>query len=154
MKLKNQIKTLDSKYCNVINNLNSQINQLNKKLNEEKTRNNRYNKQKNSNEIISLYQEIHELDRKLKRYPVELLEGEKLISVIFTSSDQKIHYSTICKNTDNFYDLEAKLYKDYPEYKKNDNYFLVRGSIINRFVTLEENNIKNSDIIILNKSYN
>ena len=125
---------------------------------KKKKRNNRnlqnYNKQNNSNEIISLYQEIYELNRKLKRYPIELLEGEKLISVIFTSSDQKIHYSTICKNTDNFHYLEDKLYKDYPEYKQNDNYFIVRGSIINKYETLEENHIKNSDIVILNKSDN
>ena len=149
MNLKNQIKILNSKYCNENNNLNSQIEQINKQLNEEKKRN-----KGNLNEILSLHQEINELNKKLERYPIELLEGEKLISVIFISSDENIHYSTICKNTDNFQDLETKLYKDYPGYKKNGNYFLIRGSEVNRFETLEENHIKNSDIIILNKSDN
>ena len=158
MNLKNQIKILNSKYCNETNNLNSQIEKLNKQLNEEKKRNNgnlqNYNKQNNSNEILSLYQEINELNKKLRRYPIELLESEKLISVIFTSSDESMYYCIICKNTDIFHDLETKLYKDYPEYKQNDNYFIVRGSEVNRFKTLEKNHIKNSDIIILNKSDN
>ena len=55
MNLKNQIKILNSKYCNETNNLNSQIEQLNKKLNEEKKRN-----KGNLNEILSLHQEINE----------------------------------------------------------------------------------------------
>ena len=100
--------------------------------------------------IIKLYDNLEELKLKLSRYPYDLSEGEELISVIFTSTDQKIHQSIICKNTEKFSRLEEILYKAHPEYSDSDNYFCVNGKVISRFRTLKENNIKNSDIIILN----
>ena len=42
---------------------------------------------------------------------------EDLISVIFSSMDQKIHYSIPCRKTDSFSKIEQMLYKEYPEYK-------------------------------------
>ena len=42
------------------------------------------------------------------------------------------------------------LYEKYPKYKDTENYFLVNGKKLNRNRTLEENNIKNNDKIILN----
>ena len=101
------------------------------------------------NELLELNKKIDELKEKLSRYPFELLKGEKIISVIFTTEDQKIHYSIICKNTDKFINLEEKLYNDYPEYFKKDCcFFLVNGNLINKSQTLDENKIQNSDIII------
>ena len=50
----------------------------------------------NSNKDIiikKLNNEIDKLKEKLSRYPFELSKGEKLISVIFTSSDENMHYS-------------------------------------------------------------
>ena len=106
----------------------------------------------NNNKIVQLYQKIDELKDELSRYPLELLKGEKLISVIFTSSDKMILYSAICKNTEKFIKLEEKLYNNYPEYSKSDNDFMVKGNIINKFNTLDENKIKDSDNIILTKN--
>jgi len=75
---------------------------------------------------------------------------EKLISVQFISVDQNINYfKIIAKNTDNFSKLEDILYKKYPNYKDTENYFIVNGKRINRNRTLEENIIKNDDIITL-----
>jgi len=105
----------------------------------------------NNNKIIQLYQKIDELKDELSRYPLELSKGEKLISVIFTSSDKMILYSAICKNTEKFIKLEEKLYNNYPEYSNSDNYFMVNGNIINKINTLDENKIKDSDNIILTK---
>ena len=54
----------------------------------------------NSNKDIiikKLNNEIDKLKKKLSRYPFELSKGEKLISIIFTSSDQNMYYSLICK---------------------------------------------------------
>ena len=76
-------------------------------------------------------------------------EGEQLMTVIFISEDQKVHYSFICKKTDKFQDLESKLYKIYPEYSKTDNHFAVNGRTITQSKNLDENEIKNSDIITL-----
>ena len=50
----------------------------------------------NSNKDIiikELNNEIDKLKKKLSRYPFELSNEEKLISVIFTSSDQYMQYS-------------------------------------------------------------
>ena len=49
------------------------------------------------NRIIELEDEKKELKKIL---PFEILKGEKIISIIFISVDQKILYSIICKNTD------------------------------------------------------
>ena len=136
---------------------------LKSNLNNEKQKNidlqNKINKQiniipNNDSKIIDLYARIDDLKEKLSRYPFELKKDEKMISVIFTSDDQKIHFSVICKNTEKFIRLEEKLYNDYPEYSETNNYFVVNGNRIQKFKTLEENNIRNSDIIILNQINN
>ena len=73
------------------------------------------------------------------------------MSVIFTSVDQKAHYSIICKNTDTIHNLENELYNEYPEYSETENLFLYKGQVINKFKTFEVNHIKNGDTIVLNK---
>jgi len=100
--------------------------------------------------IIEKDKKIKELELKLSRLPFTLEEGEKLISIIFISSNQEIHCSIICKNTDEFHKIEGELYKKYPEYSENENFFLLNGKKINRYKTLEENGIKNNDKIMLN----
>lgn len=77
------------------------------------------------------------------------IDEEKYISVIFISSDQNIHYSVVCKPEDNFRLIEQKLYKEYPEYTRPENIFLVKGNIINKDESIKNNNINNSDIITL-----
>ena len=133
---------------------------LKSNLNNEKLKNidlqNKIDKQiniihNNDSKINDLYARIDDLKEKLSRYPFELKKDEKMISVIFTSDDQKIHFSVICKNTEKFNKLEDKLYNDYPEYSEINNYFSVNGNRIQKFKTLDENNIRNSDIIILNQ---
>ena len=72
------------------------------------------------------------------------------MSIIFTSIDEKIHCSFICKNTDIFSTVETKLYKIYHEYSENENFFTVNGKKINKNKDLDYNKIKDNDIIILN----
>ena len=106
----------------------------------------------------SLYESIYEKEKEIKelkltlsRYPLILNDGDKLMSLIFTSADQVIHHSVICKNNENFSNVESRLYDDgFPEYKESENYFTFNGIKINKSKTLEENKIKNSDVIILN----
>ena len=71
------------------------------------------------------------------------------MTIIIISNDKKIHYSFLCKNTDKFTRIEKLIYEKYPEYKKTENYFFVNGNKINKNETLEENKIKNSDIITI-----
>ena len=100
-------------------------------------------------EIIQKDKEIKELKQKLSRFPFSLEEGEKFMSIIFISFDEKINYSIICKNTDLFSKIEKELYKEYPEYSKKENIFYLKGKIIAKNETLDYNNIKNNDIIVL-----
>ena len=88
---------------------------------------------------------------KLSRFPFELKEGEKLMTVNFTTIDSNIqNYSIICKNTDIFNNIEKKFYEDFNEYYDFENYFTVKGKRIHKLKNLEENNIHNNDVIILN----
>ena len=72
-----------------------------------------------------------------------------MISVIFISSDQKIHYPIICKNTDLFSKIERLLYDEYKNYEETENIFIVEGIKVNKSKTLENNNIKNGSVITL-----
>ena len=111
------------------------------------------NKNNSDKEILELVKELREKEIKSLKsaFPFEIKQGEKLMSVIFISTDQKIHHSFICKNTDIFTDLEKSLYDIFPEYAESENYFLLSGSKINKYKSLEYNNIKDSDIITLNQ---
>ena len=91
----------------------------------------------------------NEIDKLKAVIPFDLKEGEQLLTLIFVSFDQKIHYSFICKNTEIFSMVEKRLYEVYPNYEEEENYFLVSGNKIIKTKTLEENKIKNSDVIML-----
>ena len=79
-----------------------------------------------------------------------LLKSEgKIFSVNFISLDETVHYSVICKNKDKFSKIESMLYDKYPEYKDANKYFVVNGQKIDISKNLDENGIKNGDIIIL-----
>ena len=75
--------------------------------------------------------------------------GEEILAINFVSNGvQDIgHYNLICKNTDLFVRLEERLYQDFPDFKNYETYFEVNTRRIKRFKTIEENNIKNNDII-------
>ena len=132
-------------------------NNLKKQIEEEKALRMTYGKETKESfieTIIEKDKKIRELELKISRFPFILEEGEVLMSIIFISSDQNLHYSIICKNTDEFYKIESQLYKKYPEYTENENFFILNGKKINRYKTLEQNGVKNNDIIILNEFVN
>ena len=146
-KLNNQIKSQNKenlKLKNEIKKLNNQIDSQN---------NNQVNLN-NSNtylEINKLYKQLNELNEKLKRYPFNLEKGEKIMSVIFSSVNQNIHYSIVCKNTDTIHNLEGELYKEYPQFTETDNFFMCKGKVLNKFHAFDSNNIKNGDVIVVNQ---
>ena len=117
------------------------ITDLNKRIKElENISNNKIN----SNNIIELENEI-----KLFRTYYKFSDNEKLISIKFISIDQEINFSVIAKNTDDFSKIEKMIYDEYPKYIEFENYFLVNGNKINKHKTLEQNKIKNNDILTL-----
>ena len=114
--------------------------------------------QNNLDEIDKLYKLIEELNNKIEelneyidRYPFRLEKGEKILSIRFTSMSQKVNYSIICKNTDNLVKLEAELCKEFPELSETKNYFICKGTVIDKFKKLNELNFKNGDIIIIDQ---
>ena len=95
------------------------------------------NIQNNSNDIsINLINEkgnkIKELEEKIKRYPFVLEKNEKIISIIFSSLNEKFNYSMVCKNTDTIHKLEEKLYEEYPNLSESENFFLCKGKLLNK----------------------
>ena len=138
-----------------------------KKKYEEKEKDNKklkkeLNKYKNNkfafDNFIELMNELKIKEKKLNeiksQLKFELNEGEKLMTVIFMESNYKIIQSFICKNTDKFIRLEDLVYQieEYKDYKESENFFLVDGRKINRYNTLEQNGIKNGDVITLVKN--
>ena len=77
------------------------------------------------------------------------MSNVKAINII--SVDGKVHYPMACRGNQPFSEIEAKLYERYPEYKETFNNFLCKGNVIKRFKTIDENNIRNGDTIILNR---
>ena len=69
------------------------------------------------------------------------------INVNFIFDDPKINYKIPCYDIYLFSTIEQKLYAEYPELKTKHILFLIEGNIINKSLTLEENNIKNNAII-------
>ena len=133
----NNEKIINNSLDNNIENIGSIIKQ-NKEIKNITNNNNNY-----INKIKELEKEIE----KYKNYC--LLPGEKLITIKFISIDQSINFETFAKKTDNIGKLEKSLYEKYPKYKDTENYFLVNGKKLNRHKTLEENKIKDNDILTL-----
>ena len=146
-------------YLKKINELEKYIKELELKIkekdtiiNEEKIKNENLNKKIKDLENTSNKQNnATELENEIKLFRKynNFSEGEKLISIKFTSFEQDVDYSLIIKNTELFSKIEAMLYNKYPRYIETDNYFFVNGIKVNRNKTFEKNNIKNNDIITL-----
>ena len=153
IKLNSEIKNKESfieknkDLTNEINNLKQKCVELENKIDNNKN----INLNHNNDSLVELYRRIDEYKEKLSVYPFELLKNEKMLSVIIHSNDESLLCSIICKNTEKFNRIEERFYNEYPEYYERDNYFVFNGTIINKFQTLEENKIKNNNIIILNK---
>ena len=131
---------------------------MNSKINSLKNTNNQLNSKiiGLQSDLYSKTKEIKDLNNKLNSSSnsndnlENISPGEKIMAIHFISTDQKINYALPCKNTDIFVKLEEKIYEEYPEYKEENTYFTVRGNMVKRFKSMQDNGIKNSDIIILN----
>ena len=148
-------KEKNKKLQDTIKNLNNTINQL---------------KQEHYTEINKLTEKNKELEKLLEEKNKEINDyifklsnsnnneqlisvktGDKIIAVLFiTQGSQDIfNYTMACKTSDLFVRLEERLYHDFPKYRNYETFFMVNTRRIFRFKTLEENKIKNNDIISL-----
>ena len=164
--LDNKIKALtkeleDEKSRNInlnsINNdLNSQLNNASRTIKDLSDKLNSINLKNYNNELQKIINmkndEINKLKSKLNENSIDnILPGEKILAIGFTSCDQKINnFILACKDSELFVRIEEKLYDEYSEYNEKETYFMVGGNKIKRFKTLKENNIKSGSIIMLN----
>jgi len=140
------------------------INELKKELKykeeeiikEKREKNDLINKIKNfsvNNKIVELFEKLEEKENEIKELkqilPFEYSKKEKIFPVTFLSSNDNIHYSMICKNTDKFQRLEMAFYEKFPEYKMRNNIFLNHNKIIDKYNNLENNMISDNDIIVI-----
>ena len=123
-KLNNENPILNNKITeleNLINQKNNELNNLRIKLNNN-----------NNNQILNIN------------------PGEQIIAVNFVSIGHDIQKPIACKNTDIISRLEEKVYNEYPEYKEKNTYLTVNGKMIKRFKSVEQNEIKDGNSIIVN----
>ena len=162
--LRNKIFELEEENKNLkeeINNLNNKNSEFQSEINILKKYNsdllNKYNNNNSiqdskDNNIYNINEELISLMKKLEMKENEiksLKEGNDFLPIIFTSADNSIHYSIICKKTDKFDLIENKLYDIYPQYEEGDNSFYVNNNKIDKSKTISDNNIKYSDIVTM-----
>ena len=134
----NSLKNINFALNNEIQKL-KQYKEKNKLLNDEIYRKNmELQKYQSNNNYININKGI-----------TSIKPGEIVIAISFVSiGNQYIsNYAVVCKNTDLFVRLEERLYNEYPKFKDYETYFEVRTKRIKRFKTLDENKIKNGDVI-------
>ena len=131
-------------------------------LNKEKLKVKELNDKLKNNENSNNLKKIKELEELIKLKNIEInnlknneneitnIKSEEIIAIFFTSTHQDIHRPISCKSTDVFVKIEEKIYNEYPKYKDYNTYLTVNGNVIKRFKTLEENGIKDGNIIIVN----
>jgi len=151
----------EDEYENELNEVNKKLEELKKIIDEKEKKINEEKKNiKKLKELIlnntSNINTIKELMNKTKlniindiklNIPLQIKSEEKMMSIIFISIDEDIHYSIICKNTDIFSNIEKIFYDKYPEYKNTQSEFFINGNKVDRFKNIDDNKIKNSDII-------
>ena len=142
-----------------VNELKKTIEQLNNKIKELETIN-----EKNLKKIESLENIIDYKDEELERskgklninnykkdklyikYDVDKMRNsakyksnEKVLN--FMSEEHNIFFAVRCPGESIFAEIEELLYREYPEYRETNNSFLDQGKEILRFKTIKENNI-------------
>jgi len=164
-KLKNEIKSNENeinKYKKLEIDLNNKIRNYQENIqNLINEKNELFNKMNNGNDkdkdkqIMTLMNELINKDKEIKNLnsnmEYSLKPGEKLMTVIVESVDKQFQYAVICKNSDKLYKIEEMLYEQFPEYLEEKFYFMLGGNVLNQFKTIEQNNIKFSDKILMKK---
>ena len=98
-------------------------------------------------DLIKKDKEISELNLYI---PIPI--KEKLMTVTIISNDEKIHFTTTCHKKDYLSKIKELLYEQYPEYKDSDNLFYLKNKIVEENKNLENNGVKDNDIILLKNS--
>ena len=105
--------------------------------------------------IINELKEFEDDFFKFKGLEIEdmkrMVDYNNIMVINFVSDDGMINQGIKCLKTELFAEVEEKLYKIYDKCRNTNNVFLHGGNIVLRFKTIEENNIKDADKILLQK---
>ena len=146
------------------NKLRNDLQKANKIIATLKLQNQNEIKIADNNEIKKLKEEIKLKEKQLNDLKLELenernknnnklVNFDNIIVVYFTSTDQIINKHGIkCLKTDTFAEVEEKLYREYPEFRETNNFFISNGFPILRFKKIIENNLKDGSSIQLIKN--
>ena len=102
------------------------------------------NLQQKEQEIMNLKMKINDSPKK------EIFSRDQMRTVHFISTDQTLQCSIPCIGTDIFAEVEERLYKQYPEHREHNNYFLANGKQVLRFKTIDQNNIGEGKPVTMN----
>ena len=102
--------------------------------------------------------ELNKLKKEFSKYNKQgiLDKNEKIISVVFSSVELGFEYSLVCKNTDLLYvvfETELKKEKDGLDYY-TDYIFNANDEILKAELSMENNGIRDGDIIYIIQKYN
>ena len=97
---------------------------------------------------------ITEMEKKIDALKSKISFGEmdlgKSITVVFQSADDmKVDCPIKCKSKQFFWEIEDLLYEEFPQYKKNKNYFLAFVIVVDTYKTVEENKIRGGSVVIV-----
>ena len=105
-----------------------------------------YNLNQKDQELIQLKNKLLSNSNQIKTDS----ENKIGFAITFRSISQDIIYPMICNKKESISRLEEELYNEYPKYKEFNTYLTCKGVVLKRFKTVEENNIKKGDAIIVN----
>ena len=133
---------------NELNNKNKMIQDLQNQL---ANLNNLYNN--NLNLIQTLKNELNKKEQELQQMKINLninTRNKWGFAINFISTNQEFNYPLVCNDNDLISILEEELYNEYPKYKDYNTYLTCNGTVLKRFKTVKENNIKKGDVILVN----
>ena len=93
-----------------------------------------------------------ELNKLIKKFGVRNI-NEKSFNIKFESSIDNINFTIKCNDGDSIVKLEEEVYNKYPQFKEFITYLTCNGFPIKRFKTIKDNNIKENNVILINKYF-
>jgi len=72
-----------------------------------------------------------------------------MMNLNFMTNDENVHYSIKCQKINCFNEIIKIFFDKYPEYKKSENIYTIKGKKVDVNKSIEENNIHNNDIITI-----
>ena len=133
---------------NFMNN-NANNNMINNNNNNNIFGNNNMNMMNNNN--MNIFNNVNNQNNPLnKNQIIEIFNN--IIVIQFISADLTVNRGIKCLPSDKFAEVEERLYQIYPDLRKTNNHFITNGNQILRFQTIEENKIKDGQVVQLIKN--